>query len=201
MKKKALITFLLTGAVSMFLMSAHYLYLDNTGILKRKDVSSEWWYLVSFRAHVLFGLLAIGSGPFQFITRIRIHKKRVLRRLGYLYFASVFISSLAGFLVAPFAMGGWISSVGFLVLALLWFSVSLVSLLSISNGQLNRHMYWSYLSYGLTFAAITQRTLLLIPLLTPVPFLPIYQLSAWLPWIVNLTVANALFKRSGTERP
>ena len=49
-----------------------------------------------------------------------------------------------------------------------------------------QHGLYMELSYALTFAAITQRSLLLVPLLTDVPFMPIYQLSAWLPWLLNL---------------
>jgi hypothetical protein len=52
------------------------------------------------------------------------------------------------------------------------------------------------ISYGLTFAAITQRTLLLVPLLTDIEFIFIYRLSAWLPWILNTAIALYLFKKS-----
>lgn len=179
----------------MIVMSVHYLLEDQSGILRKKDVASSLWYIVVFRAHVLFGLIAITFGPFQFISRIRERGKFTHMLLGYSYFVSVFISGLSGIVVAPFAMGGWITSLGFTLLAGIWLFITAKSVFAVSNKDFNNHMRWSYLSYSITFSAITQRTLLLIPLLTSVPFLPIYQLSAWLPWILNLLIAYLIFKR------
>lgn len=194
MKKNALITFLLVGAGAMIAMSGHYLYSDTSGILKRKEAASSFWYLLTFRTHVLFGLAAITAGPFQFIKRIRISNTKLHRGMGYLYIVSIILSSLSGMVIAQFAMGGLISSVGFSILASIWFYTTVQSIRAIQNRNFRDHEKWSYFSYALTFAAITQRTLLLIPLLTSVPFMPIYQLSAWLPWLLNLMIANSLFK-------
>ncbi len=198
MKKKALIAFLIIGAISMILMSVHYIYNDHSGILRRKEAASSLWYLVVFRSHVLFGLMAITFGPFQFVTRIRERNKSIHRLIGYAYFVSVVVSSLCGILVAPFAMGGWITSTGFTVLAIVWLFITTKSILAIRSHHFNSHKRWSYLSYALTFSAITQRTLLLIPLLTSVPFMPIYQLSSWFPWVLNLVIAHSLLKQSSS---
>ncbi|MEM8965827.1 MAG: DUF2306 domain-containing protein [Bacteroidota bacterium] len=199
MKKKAFITFLVVGAIAMIVMSSHYLYSNTSGILKRKEVASSLWYLLTFRAHVLFGLFAITAGPIQFIKRIRTRNTRLHRVLGYFYFVGVILSSLSGSIVAQFAMGGRITSIGFSILAILWFYATVKSITAIRNGNISDHEKWSYFSYALTFAAITQRSLLLIPLLTGVPFMPIYQLSAWLPWLLNLSIAY-LILRFSSER-
>ena len=183
----------------MIVMSVHYLLEDQSGILRKKKVAYSLWYIVVFRAHVLFGLIAITTGPFQFIRRIQERNKLTHMLFGYSYFVSVFISGLSGIVVAPFAMGGWITSTGFTLLASLWLFITGMSVFAIRSKDFNKHMRWSYLSYSLTFAAITQRTLLLIPLLTSVPFIPIYQLSAWLPWILNLLIAYSIFNRSTTK--
>jgi len=93
----------------------------------------------------------------------------------------VFFSGFAGLIVAQFAMGGWITSVGFSVLSFLWLFTTIKAISSIRLGDISNHKKWMFLSYALTFSAITQRTLLLIPLWTETLFMPIYQLSAWLP--------------------
>ncbi|WP_162555915.1 DUF2306 domain-containing protein [Reichenbachiella versicolor] len=174
-------------------MSAHYLYENQSGILRSKDIASNVWYLSVFRAHVLLGLVAISTGPFQFVNRIR-EKNRLIHKLfGYTYFISVGISSLCGIMIAPFSMGGWITSYGFTLLAIAWLFTTVKSLLAIKSSDLYNHRLWSYLSYALTFTAITQRTMLLIPLLTSVSFMPVYQLSAWLPWPLNLIIALLIF--------
>lgn len=196
MKKKALIVFLIIGAIAMIVMSAHYLLDDKSGILRKKEVAASLWYLIIFRAHVLFGLIAVSFGPFQFVTRMREKYKKIHRLFGYAYFVSVFVSSLCGMVVAPFAMGGWVTLVGFTILAFIWLLITIKSVLTIRNNDFHEHKRWSYLSYSLTFSAVTQRMLLLIPLLTNVPFIPIYQLSAWLPWVLNLMIAHSLFRGS-----
>lgn len=194
--KKLLIGFFFLGAISMLVMSMHFFQNEISGILKYKDVSSNAWYRLFFKAHIFLGLIAIITGPFQFLTnqnsaRLAIHKK-----LGYVYILSVLISSVMALIVAPYAMGGWVSSVGFSVLAVFWMTTAILAIISIKKKQILAHQKWMYINYGLTFAAITQRTLLLAPLLVDVEFLNIYKLSAWLPWMLNTFIAVALFRKS-----
>jgi hypothetical protein len=117
-------------------------------------------------------------------------------RLGYIYLSSVLISSVMGLLVAQFAMGGIVSTIGFSILAVFWFVSAIIAITSIRKKDIVTHKKWMFISYGLTFAAITQRTLLLVPLLTDIEFIFIYRLSAWLPWILNTAIALYLFKKS-----
>lgn len=193
MKKSALITFLLIGAITMIVMSLHYFEIDNTGILKRKDVANKFWYLLTFKTHILLGLMAITIGPFQFLEKVRIQYKAVHRTIGYVYITSVILSSLSGLIIAQYATGGWITSIGFSVLSMTWFFTTIKAIFSIRKGQTVSHQKWMIFSYSLTFAAITQKTLLLIPLLTEIAFITIYQLSAWFPWLLNLNIGYLLF--------
>ncbi len=196
MKKIAFTVFLFIGAVSMIIMSLHYFQSDSAGILKRKEIAESFWFLLTFRTHIFLGIVAISIGPFQFIKKIRTNYKTVHKVIGYIYTVSVFLSGLSGLIIAQFAMGGWITTIGFSILSLMWIYTITKAITSIRAGDALNHKKWMFLSYGLTFAAITQRTLLLIPLLTDIPFIPIYQLSAWLPSLINLSIAHYLFKRS-----
>lgn len=180
----------------MLMMSFHYLQSDSTGILKRKEVANQLWYLFTFRTHVILGLITISVGPIQFLDKLRVKYTLLHKALGYVYTFSIIFSSLAGLIIAPFAMGGWVTSVGFAILSILWFSTTIIGIRYIILGKVTQHKKWMFFSYALTFAAITQRTLLLVPLLTEIPFKPIYQLSAWLPWLINLGIANCLYKRA-----
>lgn len=196
MRKTAFTVFLFIGAISMVVMSLHYFQSDNAGILKRKKIADSFWYLFTFRTHIFLGLVAIVIGPFQFIKKIRTNFKTFHRVIGYIYAVSVFFSGLSGLIIAQFAMGGWITTIGFSLLSLTWLYTTIKAISSIRGGDVLNHKKWMFFSYGLTFAAITQRTLLLIPLFTEIPFIPIYQLSAWLPSLLNLSIAYLLFKRS-----
>ncbi|MGH1364577.1 MAG: DUF2306 domain-containing protein [Calditrichia bacterium] len=185
----------------MVAMSYHYLQFDRSGILRMKEIANQDWFLLMFRTHILLGLIAITIGPFQFMKSIRIRRPSLHRKLGYLYIFSVLLSSIAGLIIAQFAMGGWISTIGFSLLAFGWFYTTAKAVIAIKAGQIQNHQMWMFFSYALTFASITQRTLLLIPLLTTIPFIPIYQLSAWLPWVVNLSVAYVLHSKISETRP
>ncbi len=180
----------------MVVMSLHYFQSDSAGILKRKEFANSFWYLFSFRTHIFLGLVAIVIGPFQFVKKIRGTYKILHRIIGYVYTVSVLFSGLAGLIIAQFAMGGWITTIGFSALSITWLYTTIKAISSIRGGDILNHKKWMFLSYGLTFSAIIQRTLLLIPLLTETPFMPIYQLSAWLPWLLNLSIAYYLYKRS-----
>ncbi len=196
MKRTAFKVFLFIGAISMIVMSVHYFQSDSAGILKRKEIANSFWYLLTFRTHIFLGLVAISIGPFQFLKKIRYNYKTGHKVAGYIYTMSVLLSGLSGLIIAQFAMGGWKTTIGFSMLSLTWLYTTIKAINSIRGGNILNHKKWMFFSYGLTFAAITQRTLLLIPLLTETPFIPIYQLSAWLPWLLNLSIAYCLYKHS-----
>lgn len=196
MKKYLLIGFFFVGAISMMVMSLHFFQNEISGIMKYKDISSDIFYRVCFKSHILFGIIAIFTGPTQFLTRLRIKRLELHKRLGYIYLFSVLTSSVLGLFVAQFAMGGIVSTIGFSILAVFWFISAIIAITSIRKKDVATHKKWMFISYGLTFAAITQRILLLVPLLTDIEFIFIYKLSAWLPWILNTLIALHLFKKS-----
>ena len=98
----------------MAVMSLHYFQSDSAGILKRKEIADSFWYLFIFRTHIFLGLVAIVIGPFQFIKKIRNTYKIFHRIIGYIYTVSVLFSGISGLIIAQFAMGGWITTLGFL---------------------------------------------------------------------------------------
>jgi len=199
MKKIVFTVFLCIGAISMIVMSLHYFQSDSAGILKRKQIAESFWYLLTFRTHIFLGIVAISIGPFQFFKKIRFNYKTIHKIIGYIYTISVLLSGLSGLIIAQFAMGGWITTIGFSILSLMWMYTIVKAISSIREGNVVQHKKWMFLSYGLTFAAITQRTLLLIPLLTEISFMPVYQLSAWLPSLINLSISYFLFKSSNVN--
>ncbi|MEL6945813.1 MAG: DUF2306 domain-containing protein, partial [Bacteroidota bacterium] len=139
---------------------------------------------------------AITVGPFQFIKKLRSRFGNLHRKMGYLYFISIMIASLTGLIVAQYAMGGWSTRIGFSVLAVLWSTSTIMAVKTILTNDLVQHKKWIYLSYGFTFSAITQRTLLLTVPISDFDFIDIYRLSAWLPWMINSAIAVFLFERS-----
>jgi len=180
----------------MFIMSMHFFQQEISGILKYKEISSNYIYRLCFKSHIFFGIVAIFVGPFQFLTNVKRTYLSLHRKMGYIYFISILISSVVGLGIAQYAMGGMISTVGFSILAIFWMSTVVLAMVSIRAGDITNHKKWMFISYGLTFASIPQRTLLLIPLLFNIEFISVYRVSAWLPWILNTIIAFYLFRKS-----
>lgn len=200
MKKYFLIGFFLIGAISMLVMSLHFFQSEVSGILKYKDIATEKLFRVAFKTHIFFGIIAIFTGPVQFLNNEKSTQGSVHRKIGYVYFVAVLVSAIFGFLVAPYAMGGIVTHIGFSILAVIWFSTIILAVRAAKRKDFITHKKWMYISYGLTFAAITQRTMLLIPLLLEVEFITIYRASAWLPWMINSGIAWYLFRKSQIVR-
>ena len=179
----------------MLLMSSHYLQNELSGILQNKPIAQMEGYRMLFRLHILTGIIAISLGPLQFLSSLLHRYPRLHKGLGYLYGISVFLSSLSGLVVAQYAMGGMPTRIGFSLLAVCWLVSLLIAITYAQKGKISLHRNWMYLNYALTFAAITQRTLLLLAFIPGIPFMPVYQLSSWLPWMLNLGIAGYLIKR------
>lgn len=180
----------------MVIMAIPYFQSVDHGILSAKPASRSALYLFVFYIHISGGLLGILLGPFQFISSWRKRYPQLHRWLGTAYFLSIFSSGLAGLCIAPFAMGGSAAQTGFFALGLAWLLSTGMGLSTLLRGQYQEHGQWMIRSYALTFAAIPQRTMLLLALFTPVPFLDIYRLSAWLPWLLQLVIAQWIIQRS-----
>ncbi|MCH2081382.1 MAG: DUF2306 domain-containing protein [Saprospiraceae bacterium] len=197
--KKLTLGFLLIGAISMLIMSTPYFETANAGILKYKILKDTPWYRMTFLIHILFGLFAILSGPLQFMGSI-IRRKPIHKTLGYIYTLGVFIASISGLVIAQFAMGGITTQVGFSIMSLLWFSSLIIALQQIYAGNIKAHKRWMTISYAITFSAITQRSILLLAFIPTVSFMPVYQLSSWLSWMINLTIV-LVFMPAEASRP
>ncbi len=194
MKKFSLIAFLYFGALSMLILSVHYFQGPDTGILKAKAVASSSLYLALFYTHITGGLVGISIGPFQFIKRFRLTFPMAHKTIGMVYLMAIFSSGLTGLCIAPFAMGGPSAQLGFFLLAMVWLGTTAQAVRQLWQGQYPAHGEWMIRSYAVTFAAVTQRLMLLIPLFTDIEFLPIYRLSAWLPWLLQLLIAEAIIR-------
>ncbi|HVS64301.1 MAG TPA: DUF2306 domain-containing protein [Thermoanaerobaculia bacterium] len=157
------------------------------------QVLEERW--LRFAAHFVFAPIALIVGPFQMLASLRARWRRVHRGLGWVYAVSVGIAGVAGLILAGDAFGGLATTMGFGLLAVLWLSSTALAVWHAWNRRFAVHRRWMVRSFALTFAAVTLR--LYIPLLaaTGAPFEQVYQTVAWLSWVPNLVVAEALLAR------
>jgi uncharacterized membrane protein len=181
-----------------------YFRADRTfGLLSTKSaelLTSIPWN-IGFYAHILPGGLALLIGWAQFNSGIRRRYLKLHRAIGKTYVVAVLVSSLAGFYIAFYATSGLIASLGFMGLALTWFSTTSSAYLHIRGGRLRQHERMMVYSYAACFAAVTLR--LWLPLLTIWfgSFDPAYRLVAWLCWIPNMVAAYVIVRQRQIRAP
>ena len=105
--------------------------------------------------HIVFGLIALLAGPFQFSSRFRQRNLALHRLLGKVYVVSVLIAAPLGFILTlkrppllEFAVG---------VQASLWFLTTIVAFVTARNRQINHHRQWMVRSYAVTFFFVSDR--------------------------------------------
>src|SRR5690606_7833263 len=111
----------------------------------------------------------------------------------------VLFSSIAGILIAFFATGGFVSSLGFFCLGMIWLYTTIMAYLSIKKGQVESHQKMMIYSYAVCFSAVTLRIWLPLLIITFGDFITAYMIVAWLCWVPNLLVAYLITRRLETQ--
>ncbi len=191
--------FLATG-ISLYAFSYFNFKVQNLLLAKDKELLASMLYRIAFYTHTGFGAIALFTGGWQFLTRLRNRNLQLHRNAGKLYVVSVLLSSIAGFAIALHATGGLVPVVGFSTLALMWLATDIQAYRTIRQGNVVAHQQWMTRNYALTFAAVTLR--LWLPLLQfgmGLTFLTAYSIVAWLCWIPNLLVAEWIVRNQAKE--
>jgi hypothetical protein len=163
----------------------------------------------SFRArpwgiftHALFASIALAIGPLQFHRGLLVRYRAVHRTLGKIYVISAIIGSgILGLYMAIYSFGGWITHVGFGLLAVLTTLTTGFAYLKIRQGEVVPHREWMIRSFALIFAAVTLR--LWLPLLILIhkgDFTPAYLWVSWICWVPNLLLAEVYIARSSQHQ-
>ncbi|MCB0619262.1 MAG: DUF2306 domain-containing protein, partial [Saprospiraceae bacterium] len=188
-------------AVGIAFVSMRFLDFQPKDILLDKGALADHpVYLIGFYTHVGLGILALLSGPFQFMDKLRVRQLTWHRTLGKVYVVCCLLSGLAGFGIAWFANERWVTSFGFAALAVAWVWTTGRAYRHILAGQVELHRQWMYRSFALTFAAVTLR--LWLPLMTfglKWSFATSYQIVSWLCWVPNLLLIEIWLRRQRKE--
>lgn len=171
---------------------------DNNFLALKQDVVTTQPWRFAFQVHVLVSSLVLIAGFTQFFSQIRQKFPKIHRYSGWLYIISVFIFALpSGFIMAFSAAGGWQTKLCFILLSILWGVSTSIALYKIIKKDWLTHRDWMIRSFALALSALSLRTWKVIlynlqpyfDWLTPVH---IYQLEAWLGWVINLIIAEVI---------
>ena len=152
---------------------------------------------IGFYGHITFGGIALLTGWSQFSKKLRTRKLKLHRNLGKIYVISALISGVCAVYIGFHATGGWVASLGFIGLGLVWLYTTLKAYLSIRAKDLGLHQGMMIYSYAACFAAVTLR--IWLPLLTMAfgEFLIAYKIVAWLCWVPNMFFAYFWVRKKG----
>lgn len=197
MKKIAWVLFAFLS-ISIGLYPISYLISEaEIGILSSKPdaLLSNMFWKVGFYTHITLGGFALLIGWAQFNKRLQKRRPEVHRVIGKLYVISVMLSGVAGFYIAFFATGGFISKSGFSILAIIWLTTTFMGFVAARNLKFVWHEKLMIFSYAACFAAVTLRLWLPLLILIFKDFIIAYNIVAWLCWVPNLFVAYLMTKK------
>lgn len=190
-------------AIGVSLYPALYIYYAFLGVdvalrqSKSIELLSNSFWNIGFYGHIIFGGIALMTGWSQFSQKLRQKRLNLHRNLGKVYVASVIISGVCAVGIGFFATGGWIASLGFVLLGLVWLYTTGTAYVAIRKKDLNLHQGMMIYSYAACFAAVTLRIWLPLLQLTLGEFLIAYKIVAWLCWVPNLVFAHFWVRRKG----
>lgn len=180
----------------MLLITAQYVPFKNDvaflGI--KQDYVHLPHYIIAFAIHVFSSILVLLAGFTQFSPVIRKKFPKIHKRMGWLYaIVVVMLSGPSGLLIGIYANGGLSSRIAFCLLAILWIAFTIIAVLKIFKKQVFLHRVWMIRSFALALSAITLRAwkFLLVAVFHPKP-MDVYQVVAWLGWVLNLIVAELI---------
>jgi uncharacterized membrane protein len=152
-------------------------------------------YRTAFFIHVFSSIFTLIAGFTQFSKIIRTQNYWLHKYSGWLYvFVTLFLAAPSGFIIGIYANGGFWSQFAFCLLAILWFSFTLIAMWQLNQKNIIAHQKWMLRSFALALSAITLRVwkYVLVAIFQPRP-MDLYQIVAWLGWVLNLVLLELYF--------
>jgi uncharacterized membrane protein len=184
----------LIASVGVALFSYRYL-LPHAPAIPPNVLANRFTRYGVLTVHAGFAATALILGPWQFIARVRASRPTIHRWIGRLYVTACLAGGTAGLVLAMGASTGWISSLGFGTLAILWMHATARAWLAIRARHVAEHRRWMIRSFTLTFAAVTLRLYLPLAMMLPVDGADSYRAISFLCWVPNLVLAEVYLAR------
>ena len=171
----------------------------NLGLLypKSTSFSENILWNIGFYGHIFLHGLALLTGWSLFGQKLKNKHFKLFDSLRKIYFVSAFVGGVCNVAIGLFSEGGWVTSLGFVLLALIWLYTTLTAYTAIHNKDLNLYQGMMIYSYASCFAAVTFRLWLPLLQLAFGELLIAYKIVAWLCWVPNLIFAHLWVKRKG----
>ena len=110
--------------------------------------------------------------------------------------AGVLVGGVSGLYLSWFAFGGPVARLGFATLAVGWLYTGARAYVAIRNRRIDEHRRWMVRNFALAFAAVMLRLYVPASVVAGADFGVAYSVIAWLCWVPNLIVAEAIVNAS-----
>lgn len=142
--------------------------------------------------HALFASIALAIGVPQMSHKFREKYPKLNLTFRKIYFISVIIASITGFMLAFTSQGGLVNTFGFGILAVIWFYSCIRAILADRSNDMPAFRLWMVRNYTLTFAAVTLRIYLglFFATLGYDQFDNFYPTLGFLCWVPNIVVSE-----------
>jgi hypothetical protein len=170
---------------------AYYFSELGAGFLSGKpdELRNSLLWQIAFNIHITVGGISLLTGWAQFSSRLRTKYLNLHRLMGKIYLFCFILCNAAGLSIGFFATGGWISKLGFISMASIALTCTIMGYRAIVKKDILQHQLWMTYSFAACFGAVTLRLWLPLLVLYFQDFLPAYRIVAWLSWVPNLLVA------------
>ncbi|WES99179.1 DUF2306 domain-containing protein [Chryseobacterium arthrosphaerae] len=163
---------------------------------KQQVVNNPYW-MAFFYVHIFSITLCLLAGLTQFSNQFLTENKNLHRIIGKVYVYNILIINVpACFVLGLFSNGGLIGITGFLIQDILWAYFTVVAVLSVKRGNVDRHKNYMILSYAVTTTAITFR--LIKNLFYDEKYHDyelFYGINVWLALGINLLIAYLILRK------
>ncbi|MEE6126701.1 DUF2306 domain-containing protein [Chryseobacterium arthrosphaerae] len=195
----ALFSVVIFSILMLKTISQYTSFEKNIGFLafKQQVVNNPYW-MAFFYVHIFSITLCLLAGLTQFSNQFLAENKNLHRIIGKVYVYNILMINVpACFVLGLFSNGGLIGITGFLIQDVLWAYFTVVAVLSVKRGNIDRHKNYMILSYAVTTTAITFR---LIKNLFYDEKYHDYELfygtNVWLALVINLLIAYLILRKN-----
>lgn len=166
-------------------------------ISRKEDIlSNQFLWLLMIRIHITLAIISLIAGPLGIIKAVRIKSSHFHRWNGRIYILSIIFNFIPGIYVSFFATGGWLSTIGFLILNTLWLVTTILGYWYIKSLNIIKHRQWMIRSLFLSFANLTIYIIVLITnRLIGFSYEYSYTIAVWLCLIINLYIADFIINK------
>ena len=140
--------------------------------------------------HIIYAIPPLLLGLFAFSTNARRWSPHLHRHLGTIYCICIWLSAVAGFLLAIANGHGFVAKAGFGSLALVWFMTTWQAYATARRKDFVTHRRWMIRSYAITLAVVSVRPMFLFGPPAGLDDATWYQIVTWLCWVPNLIVGE-----------